>query len=369
MALVKDYRDGALLSNLRSGGLESAASNSPWARRSNAPTDYSMIQRLTNDNAVSGVQSSPLNGDTKYQLALIVSGLETDPCKNHCDLSDALACQDLTPRRALVLGMALCAGVKLLQLQQSQPGSGMAGSISGASSIDSIGAALFVGIQSLVLPLVNPKLPALNGGIPNLDATPSAAFSRNSTVESLGMPIIAIHAEGSFGTEAFEPDFALGSFPSDGTDNTASSPDSIEEDIGGEAHNEVMPSKSVSSGPGAQTAYEIRDDLGDVLNRLQDSLLDALSVTETRDYMPPPPTHNDGRIIISGLEEYRHILRPTAMKRKEPKRPAVSIPNRMKSYAAKTRGLGGRIKKRALGGLKVVKKDYIALVESDDILL
>ncbi|KAL9185052.1 hypothetical protein ACHAXT_002829 [Thalassiosira profunda] len=370
-SLVNDYQNGILMPYISTGGLESIECT--WTKRSLAPTDYNMVWRMFTDTAI---EESPLSChlSAEYQLAMIASGLAVVDSNKEEGRGMAWKRPEMTPRRAIVLGMALCAGAKLLQLHNTPPGSEAIGSFDGGSSAESVGMALLVGLQSLVLPLAQLEPPqALDSdeevSVIDLPCTESDGSVGSSPFIAHQQPVVLINAEvlhDIFGSAPTSEEELLVQSLEDSTEAVLSPGNSAtsrtislfacEDEFDEETSLDVgaAPSRSVSSGPAARSPYAIRDDLKEVIDKLSDLLLDTIAATETREFMSTLPDHGES------ADPDGQLLDPNT-KKGGPKRPAVSIPNKVKSYASRSRKLGAGIKNRLRGW----KKDYKALADGD----
>ena len=134
MSPQKLHRVGVLLPRLSPDEFERVESHaSPWTRRSTAPTDHVMIRRIFDEDAiglgsVGGCIPQRMAAEI-YQVALDAAGLSTGCRLAVLDRPSSWvpSCRGRNMSRAIILGMAVCLILQLLQSRQNPVDDGKLG--------------------------------------------------------------------------------------------------------------------------------------------------------------------------------------------------------------------------------------------------
>ncbi|KAL7535618.1 hypothetical protein ACHAXR_006614 [Thalassiosira sp. AJA248-18] len=408
LSLVKDYRNGILMPYLRSGCERWTSPPSPWTKRSIAPTDYNIAQRL-----FSGAKVDPVNRCTisrnvvlKHQIALDASGLPASQLRTQSLAGDywlALKSRSMKPTTAVIIGIAACIGAQLLQLKQNPSDSELLGFISEVNSADYIGVALRVPLENYSNPVqvfdedttnIRTALTSDNGNVeshevpsffvenvmdeaiietevelgPKLDSEPTPSYdissfaSENDQGALLDQTLQSVSSKTDTVVFHEAPPVTADADTHDPGDAMEALKDVHVEDTGWETissnidwpHSVQSVSESLSDSGSRSDSEDFSQTRGTE---------ETVSNVETKDILSLADQEKSGGITPE--EKRQHPFAHIA-NQEEIKRPKVSIHH---LHKLRSRKLSARMKKRALESLVGFRDGYIALVENDDFFM
>lgn len=375
------------MSLLSPRGREEVTTASPWVTRPSAPTDHKMVERLVIDiksNVTDQLTLPVVRNSEKHKAALDVSGLPPqanphvlwdaiNPKRIH-GLIQILTPGRMTPTKAAMFGIALCAGAQLLKLK-SDPfqSNNIVELLSKDTSIaPGMGVAISVGLQSLLAPLNSqPKSP------------PQAVMDDDNIASALSKVLLSDEHEMASNLISMPPKSL---FESESVMSAASSTAQDEvpsfvkclykpvlqhlmksevDDMTWEEVEDEPSSISINWPHRYRPHWMEVDTAGQASVRRYGSKTPALandnmhersSVQFQRDESVPPKPE----------EEYQHLLGNVSMKKGVSKKiPAGLAHHSMKRYSGRSAGMG----RRTLQSLREFKNDYKSLVENNELLI